>query len=96
MNRENELKERLQELWSGRKLEFHPSRIKLGRGICESTFLERPKFSTMLETITDFGIKMDDLEKLHLKRWELEKLYSNIVLYRRTVKYLRGLKDRMI
>lgn len=94
MNREQEVKDRLHELWSKPSNNgFSYQRIKLGRGVMRiPTQLD---IQTMLTTIEDFGIPMKEFHDLNLTYEQIHEVYLSITTYRMAVRFLKGFKERL-
>ncbi len=53
------------------------------------------RVSKIMDTIQDFGIDMDMLDSMDLHYDELHEIYNHINFYRKSVRYLKQLKNAM-
>ena len=98
--KEKEIKDRLEEVWMKEaiRVSYIPNgwiekRVTLGKGIGKN--LGMIDVDSMLDTIADFGINLDDLGGMNPDRTTIEGIYRAIESYRMGVRYLRDLKEHM-
>ena len=68
------------------------TKINLGRGMLANSKVAN--YNEMINLIEDFGIKLNDLNRINPTVFEITKIYDSIVNYRVCVRYLKELKNR--
>lgn len=72
---------------------MHSTIIKLGR--CIIYDIRMDNVSLWLDTITDFGISLKELDKLDLNLDQTHNVYEHILFYRKGVRFLKYLRVKM-
>ena len=72
---------------------MHSTIINLGR--CALHDIKWNKVSLWLDTISDFGIPLKELDKLDLNIDETFNIYQHIVFYRKSVRFLKSLRVKI-
>jgi len=97
MSYEETVKNKLFELWKKDVMKdnngWKRMSINLGAGMLKTQGLA--KVSKIVDTIQDFGIDMDMLDSMDLHYDELHEIYNHINFYRKSVRYLKELKNAM-
>ena len=68
---------------------------KICLGNCPIKAQGLTRISKIMDDIQDFGIDMDMLDSMDLHYDELHEIYNHINFYRKSVRYLKQLKNAM-
>jgi len=69
-------------------------RLSLGKGILRVQ--GQQELTQMIDVIEEFGVPLKALQSLKLDKYQTQELYDNILVYRKSVRFLKDYKDRMV
>ena len=64
-------------------------------GVCMVLDLHRARLSEMIDIIEGFGLTYQELFRINPTTQDITEIHDAIIGYRKAVKYLRGLKERI-
>ena len=68
---------------------------KINLGNCAIHDVRRDSLSKWINTIEDFGVSIEELYRLKPSKDDIFNFYQHIIFYRKSVKFLKGMKVKM-